>query len=182
MLGLFIPTMLKFRCNIMAHVDWVSLKKKTVGPFLLALFGAGMLARAEAAEAPTDRSVEISFPAAVHRQPLTGRLLLMFSHTNDPEVRFQVGGIYSPPAFGIDVSELHAGELAMFDESVSGYPLDRLKDLPPGDYFVQALLNVYTEFHRADGHVIWAHMDQWEGQNRNLSAGNLYSEIGRAHV
>ena len=42
---------------------------------------------------------------------------------------------------------------------------------PPGEYFVQALLNVYTRFPRADGHVIWAHMDQWEGQQFNRSPG-----------
>jgi hypothetical protein len=54
--------------------------------------------------------------------------------------------------------------------------------LPPGDYFVQALLNVYTEFHRADGHVIWAHMDQWEGQNFDLSPGNLYSIVQKVHL
>jgi len=30
---------------------------------------------------------------------------------------------------------------------------------------VQAVLNLYETFHRKDGHVIKAAMDQWEGQN-----------------
>ena len=57
-----------------------------------------------------------------------------------------------------------------------------MANVPAGDYYVQALLNVYTEFHRADGHVIWAHMDQWEGQSFNRSPGNLKSEIRRIHL
>ena len=147
-----------------------------------ALIGIFILVRAEAAKTPTDRSVEISFPPAIHQAPITGRLLLMFSHTNDPEVRFQVGWVTSPPAFGMDVSELRAGQSALFKGSVTGYPVNSLKDLPAGDYFVQALLNVYTEFHRADGHVIWAHMDQWEGQNFDLSPGNLFSVVQKVHL
>ena len=47
---------------------------------------------------------------------------------------------------------------------------------------MQALVNVYTEFHRADGHTIWAHMDQWEGQQFNKSPGNLYSEVHKIHL
>ena len=71
--------------------------------------------------------------------------------------------------------------MALIDEATLGYPLASLKDLPPGDYYVQALLNVYTEFHRADGHTIWAHMDQWEGQKFASSPGNLVSPVQRVH-
>src|SRR5581483_10947302 len=63
-----------------------------------------------------------------------------------------------------------------------GYPLRNLADLPAGDYYVQAFINVYTEFHRADGHTIWAHMDQWEGQSTFSSPGNLYSEVQKIHI
>jgi hypothetical protein len=31
--------------------------------------------------------------------------------------------------------------------------------LPPGDYFVQAFVNVYSAFKRADGHTVWMHDD-----------------------
>jgi hypothetical protein len=37
-------------------------------------------------------------------------------------------------------------------------------------------LNVYTTLHRADGHAVKMHMDQWEGQVFQISPGNLYSE------
>jgi S-formylglutathione hydrolase FrmB len=43
-------------------------------------------------------------------------------------------------------------------------------------------MNVYTEFKRSDGHVIWAHMDQWEGQKFTVSPGNLYSDVQEVHL
>ena len=86
------------------------------------------------------------------------------------------------PIFGRDVNALAPGKSVIIDATVPGYPLNSLADLPPGDYYAQAVLNVYTEFHRADGHVIWAHMDQWEGQNFVTSPGNLYSMPQKVHV
>jgi hypothetical protein len=73
------------------------------------------------------------------------------------------------------------GESAVIDDATPGFPSRTLGEVPPGDYFVQAVLNVYTECHRSDGHTIWAHMDQWEGQEFESSAGNLISEPQRAH-
>ena len=43
-------------------------------------------------------------------------------------------------------------------------------------------MNVYTAFERADEHVIWAHMDQWEGQQLTASPGNLYSDVKEVHL
>jgi len=63
----------------------------------------------------------------------------------------------------------------VIDTETLGFPQRSLRELPAGDYHVQALLNVYTEFPRADGHVIWAHMDQWDGQHFNWAPGNLLS-------
>jgi hypothetical protein len=68
------------------------------------------------------------------------------------------------------------------DSLAMGYPLKSVRELPAGDYYVQALLNVYTRFQRADGNIIWAHMDQWEGQQFNRSPGNLYSAVRRFHL
>ena len=61
-----------------------------------------------------------------------------------------------------------------------GTPVASLNDLPPGDYFVQGFVNVYSEFKRADGHAVWMHDDQWEGQHWNSSPGNLYSAAAAA--
>ncbi len=80
------------------------------------------------------------------------------------------------PLFGRNIESLEPGETAIIDATVFGHPLQSLKDLPPGEYLVQAFVNVYTRFPRADGHTVWLHMDQWEGQNWKRSPGNLYSE------
>jgi len=71
---------------------------------------------------------------------------------------------------------------AVVDASARGWPLDNITQIPPGDYTVQAVLNVYTTFTRPDGAVIKAHMDQWEGQKWNRSPGNLYSVPTRVHI
>src|SRR3954462_4156383 len=42
------------------------------------------------------------------------------------------------------------------DASTRGWPLESITQIPAGDYTVQAVLNVYTTFTRADGHTITA--------------------------
>jgi hypothetical protein len=131
---------------------------------------------------------EISFPESLSGEPITGRMFVMITRNADSEPRFQVGaytnrpGANNAPLFGVDVNQLKPGESVVIDENTLGYPPHSLRDIPAGDYYVQALLNVYTEFHRSDGHVIWAHMDQWEGQKFNLSPGNLLSEGQKVHI
>lgn len=126
---------------------------------------------------------ELSFPAGIKSGELTGRVYVMISSDNSREPRLQAGNWRnSVPFFGKDVENLQPGEAAVIDETVLGYPLKSLKELPAGDYYVQALFNIYTEFRRADGHVIWAHMDQWEGQQFNRSPGNLSSDVRRIHL
>ena len=70
----------------------------------------------------------------------------------------------------------------VIETEADGYPYAHLGALPPGDYWVQALVHVYTEFHRQDGHVIWAPGDQWEGQRWAFSPGNLVSAPRRVSV
>ena len=125
---------------------------------------------------------DVSFPSSVHSEAITGRMFVFLSTDGCREPRFQSGGTGSDaPFFGKDVEQLKPGEMALIDDATLGYPLASLKDVPPGDYYVQALLNIYTEFHRADGHTIWAHMDQWEGQEFASSPGNLVSPVQRVH-
>ncbi|HEX2664039.1 MAG TPA: alpha/beta hydrolase-fold protein [Candidatus Acidoferrum sp.] len=126
---------------------------------------------------------EISFPAAVHAGPITGRAFVVITKTDTPEPRLLAGSWGdSGPLFGVDVNKLEPEQAAVIEESTFGAPVHSLRDIPPGDYFVQAILNIYTEFHRADGHTVWLHMDQWEGQHFNRSPGNLYSEVQKVHL
>src|SRR6476660_9970522 len=57
-----------------------------------------------------------------------------------------------------------------------GHPIRTLRDLPAGEYWMQPFVNVYTRFPRADGHTVWLHNDQWEGQNWKRSPGNLFGD------
>ncbi|HEV2380314.1 MAG TPA: alpha/beta hydrolase-fold protein [Terriglobia bacterium] len=126
---------------------------------------------------------EITFPASAHADAITGRVFVMISPEREPEPRLRAGFWGdAPPLFGADVDSLKPGQSAVIDGSTLGYPVDSLRDIPTGDYYVQALINIYTQFHRADGHTIWAHMDQWEGQQFNTSPGNLYSEVQQVHL
>jgi hypothetical protein len=126
---------------------------------------------------------KVSFPASVHAEPITGRVFVVISNREMPEPRLQVGfwGDTSP-LFGADVVQLKPGENALIDGTTLGYPPASLAGIPAGDYYVQALINVYTQCHRSDGHTIWVHLDQWEGQQFNRSPGNLYSEVEKVHL
>src|SRR6202000_3194063 len=57
-----------------------------------------------------------------------------------------------------------------------------LDGLKAGDYIVQAVLNRYETFHRADGSVVKLPPDKGEGQQWNLKPGNLYSKPVTIHV
>lgn len=132
---------------------------------------------------PTSLRFETSFPASVHKEPITGRVFVVVSRKNDPEPRSQVGfWVGVPPLFGVDVDQLKPGQGAVLDGRVLGFPVRSLEDIPADEYYVQAVLNLYTEFHRLDGHVVRAHMDQWEGQQFNRSPGNLYSEAQKVRL
>ena len=138
-----------------------------------------------AAQAQVRSSVpqfEITLPAG-YKQPITGRAFVIISKSSEPEPRLQVGSERSRVEFmGRDVDQLQPGQSTTINALTLAYPLRSVRELPAGDYYVQALFNVYTKFNRADGHVIWAHMDQWEGQQFNHSPGNLYSEVQRVHL
>jgi hypothetical protein len=125
---------------------------------------------------------EVTLPAS-HKQPLTGRVFVIVAKSNDPEPRLQAGSWRGRTEFmGVDVQQLQPGQSVSLTSSTLGYPLKNVRELPAGDYYVQALLSVYTKFERADGHIIWGHRDQWEGQQFNRSPGNLYSPVQRVHL
>jgi len=112
---------------------------------------------------------------------VTGRVFVMISTSDQPEPRLQIGR-EGTPFFGRDVVDLEPGGAGIIDETALGSPLESLSELPPGDYFVQGMVSIYTEFPRADGHVLWMHDDQWEGQAFQRSPGNLYSRVQRVYL
>src|SRR6476661_4643695 len=126
---------------------------------------------------------EISFPAAVDKGPIDGRLLLLISTQTDGEPRFQISeDLSTQQVFGVDVEGWKAGETKILDSNAFGYPRRSLADIPPGEYTVQALLHRYETFKRADGHTVKLPMDRGEGQQWNSAPGNLYSTPKRIAI
>jgi len=151
------------------------------------LCGAVVLHAASTQAAPVPQAAggkfEVSFPGSAHAGSITGRVFVVVSTTDKLEPRLQAGSWGdSGPFFGVDVNALAPEQAAVIDASTPGSPVRSLREIPAGDYYVQALVNIYTEFHRADGHTVWLHMDQWEGQHFNRSPGNLYSEVQKVHL
>lgn len=154
--------------------------RKHLAWFLSAIVFSILAGRVQAGAA--DVRFKVTLPSG-HQQPVTGRVFIIVSKTDTPEPRLQVGSWRSHVEFlGRDVPGLQPGESVVVDALTLGYPMKSVRELPAGDYYVQALLNVYTRFQRADGNVIWAHLDQWEGQQFNRSPGNLYSTVGHFHL
>src|SRR5947199_4726954 len=122
-----------------------------VGSVLVLVFaGWGMLAP-RARSAGTLR-VAISFPAARSAKPLDGRVLLFISDDGRTEPRAQSDQYRANstrPIFGVDVDAMKPGADVVIDESVVGWPVRSVKDIPAGDYWVQALINRYETFHRS---------------------------------
>jgi hypothetical protein len=151
-------------------------------PALTFLFATGTVAPPLLGEPAPAASPQfsVSFIKERSAQPLDGRLLLLLSDDPSAEPRMQIG--LSPKTqmvFGVDVDQLQPGQTASIGDTAFGYPIRYLRDVPPGDYYVQVVLNRYETFHRADGHTVKLHMDQGEGQHWNISPGNLYSKPQR---
>lgn len=123
------------------------------------------------------QSFNVSFPKERSARPLDGRLLLLLSTDPSQEPRMQIDDTpRTQMIFGVNVDGLVPGAAATVDATATGYPIRSLRDVPPGEYTVQAVLNLYETFHRSDGSTVKLHMDQGEGQHWNITPGNLYSK------
>ncbi len=118
----------------------------------------------------------ISFSSTLNPNTVDGRLLLMFSKDSTAEPRFQIrDNTTTQQIFGLDIESWSPDQNITFQGTIDGYPIHSLKDLPSGEYYVQALLHLYETFNRSDGHVVKLPMDRGEGQKWNRAPGNLYS-------
>lgn len=135
-----------------------------------------LLAAACSACFAAETHFDISYPKSAHSAPITGRVYVMISRRADPEPRLQVVRV-GVPFFGRDIEKLAPGQATVIDATDLGSPVVSLSEIPAGEYQVQAFINIYSEFNRADGHTVWMHDDQWEGQRWNRSPGNLYSTM-----
>ena len=111
--------------------------------------------------------------------PVKGRVFAIISKDKDREPRLSTG-VTGVPLWGMDVTDWEGGEKVIIEdgkETVRGYPFDNTWEFPSGDYVVQAFLNVYTTFHRADGHTVEMHLNSGAHQNLFRAPGNAFSDV-----
>src|SRR6478609_8307349 len=125
---------------------------KVTVAFACALVLAGSGVFVTRAQSPGRLRFAISFPAARSAEPLDGRVLLFISDDGKTEPKSQSDQYRANstrPIFGVDVDGLRPGADVVIDDTVVGWPARSIKDIPSGDYFVQALITRYETFHRA---------------------------------
>lgn len=148
---------------------------------LLMMACVGSRAHAEGSASPTP--ITFSFPAAQPGETLQGRLLLLLSTDDRDEPRMQIDPTAdSQLVFGTDIEDLRERSLRVPAKAFTGYPIRALRDVPAGEYYVQAVLHRYETVHRSDGHTIRVPMDRGEGQKWNRAPGNLYSTPTKLQV
>ncbi len=146
---------------------------------LLLLAAATCAAQQPARQQP----ISVTVPASASSKPLDGRVLFLLSTNDDPEPRMQIDDTpRSQMVFGVTVDNLQPGQPVAITDAADGYPVRHLSDVPPGDYTVQAVFNLYETFHRGDGKTVKLAPDRGEGQHWNLAPGNLYSTPRKIHI
>ena len=140
----------------------------------LALSRVVSLVSAAGAQPPAPR-IQISFAKEARADAVTGMVYVAISRDNrrTPIEQASPTGV---PLFSKAVEGLAPGVVVPIGDADRGYPIESLRDLPAGEYWMQPFVNVYTKFSRADGKTVWMHMDQWEGQDWKRSPGNLFGD------
>ncbi|MGB2592695.1 MAG: hypothetical protein WBF09_17500 [Candidatus Acidiferrum sp.] len=152
-----------------------------VVPVLFALLAAAfplLSAPNPAPNPPGGPQFSVSFPSDRSAQPLDGRVFVLLSTDPSEEPRMQINlSLHAQLMFGVDVDALAPGQpVLVTSDNAYGFPTRYLRDVPPGEYYVQAVLHRYETFHRADGYTVKLPMDRGEGQHWNIAPGNLYSK------
>jgi hypothetical protein len=128
------------------------------------------------------QTFRVSIDQSLNQPQLDGRLLLLLSKNDNAEPRFQVSdGRNTQLVFGVDIENWKPGTTQLVDVQAIGYPIERLKDVPAGDYYVQVLLHKYETFHLKTGQTVKLPMDRGEGQHWNIAPGNIYSAPVKIH-
>ncbi len=154
-----------------------------MGRFLAAMAFAALVGVTPLAAGAS--SVTVNLPASTGSARLDGRLILVISPKGTPEPREQVeleAPLRTPFMFGQTVEGAKPGTSIVMADGAYGWPVRQLSALAAGDYTVQAVLNRYETFHRADGSVVKLAPDMGEGEHWNEKPGNLYSKPVRVRL
>lgn len=150
------------------------------GKMLKVLAGLGVWALAclGSASASATPRFEVTLPAT--GGPTTGRLIVAIATKPAPEPRMSIHP-NGPVILGTDVEGARAGAVAVVDDTAKIYPLENLRRLPAGEYYVQAVLVRYTEYKRSDGHTIWA-PGNLQRTIYTMLPGNLHSGTQKIRI
>ncbi len=119
----------------------------------------------------------VLFTKEMNEQAQDGRLLLLLANNNKSEPRHQISdGLNTQLVFGLDVEGMKPGDAVVVDATAFGHPIQHLKNVPAGEYFVQALLNRYETFTLKTGQTVKLAPDKGEGQQWNNKPDNFYSK------
>jgi hypothetical protein len=116
--------------------------------------------------------------------PIVGRVYVILTSDGETEPRKQVG-LRGVPFWGREVRDLQAAEevtIVPGGNGVIGHPLADFSTIPPGEYTVQAFLNVFTTFNRVDGHGVEMHLNSGAGQSPWEAPGNAKSEPQQVRI
>ena len=95
--------------------------------------------------------IEVRIDPSVVKSPAeTGRVLLILQKAGDNgggrrrgggEPRFGIGATskFSSPYFGVDMDNFTPDKVAVFDDSATAFPVEKLGDVPAGEYTAQAV-------------------------------------------
>lgn len=108
--------------------------------------------------------VKVALSPSIQAKDISGRLSVMFASRKTPPPIHGPNWFRPEPFFAVEVRELAAGETVGIDDAADGYP-GPLSQIPPGQYFVQAILDSdFQHAHPKDG------------------VGNIYSSVQDVHV
>ncbi len=127
---------------------------------------------------------KVSFTKEMSEQAQDGRLLLMLANNDKSEPRFQINdGLTTQLVFGVDVEGMQPGqEITITTEKAFGFPIQSMKNIPAGEYYVQALINRYETFNLKTGQTVKLAPDQGEGQQWHSKPGNFFSKAVKVSV
>jgi S-formylglutathione hydrolase FrmB len=109
---------------------------------------------------------EVSIKSGISTNFLDGRLVVLVSLTNRPEPRLNLDDAdsYGPFAFGRDALKFGPGQSLVIDDSATSSVNHKASRIPPGRYFVQAVLDASTDLHYLN------------------SGGNLVSDVKEVRI
>jgi hypothetical protein len=86
-------------------------------------------------------SVAVHFTTTARAAPITGRLALVLAKAAQPEPRYTISA-RNLAVFAIHLDAQRPGSAAIVDDNSVGYSRAR-HNLPPGDYYAQAVINIH---------------------------------------